>query len=135
MAGNWGLLAKHLENSNKSGFEYQVGEALLALLHGNDQQFHLSISNLQTTLGHAIVAAGTDSSRQCYDALARLHTVQELKAIRKHMTGDAAERRTFMSLLDGRLNLLMPSAKYQQFTLAIRRAATTLSSYISNFHF
>lgn len=129
MAGNWGLLTKHLENSNKSGFEYQVGEALLALMHGNDQQFQMCISNLQTTLGHAIVAAGTDSSRQCYDALARLHAVQELKAIRTHMTSDAAERRRFMSLLDERLNLMIPTPKYQQFTLALRRAAITLSAY------
>jgi serine/threonine-protein kinase ATR len=128
MAGNWGLLAKHLENSNKSGFEYQVGEALLALMHGNDQKFQTCMSNLQTTLGHAIVAAGTDSSRQCYDALARLHAVQELKAIRTHMTSDTAERRRFMSLLDERLNLVIPTPKYQQFTLALRRAAITLSA-------
>ena len=130
MAGNWGLLATHLENSNKSGFEYQMGEALLALMHGNDQQFHLSISNLQTTQSHAIVTAGTDSSRQCYDALARLHSVQELKAIRSHMTAGATERRTFTSLLGERLNLLMPSVKYQQFALAIRRAAISLTTYI-----
>jgi hypothetical protein len=129
MAGNWGLLAKYLENSNKSGFEYQVGEALLSLMHGNDQQFRMSILNLHTTLGHAIVAAGTDSSRQCYDALARLHAVQELKSIHTHMKGDAAERRNLVSLLDERLNLMIPTAKYQQFALALRRAATTLSAY------
>ena len=106
-----------------------MGKALLALINGNEQQLQLSISNLQTTLDHAIVAAGTDSSRQCYDALARLHAVQELKTIRTRMTGDAIDRRNFMALLDERLNLLMPSAKYQQFTLALRRAAITHSAY------
>lgn len=129
MAGNWGLLAKHLENSSKSGFECQVGEALLALLNGNDAQFRMSISNLQTTLSHAIVAAGTDSSRQCYDALARLHAVQELKAIRTHMRGENVERRAFMSLLDERLKFMIPTARYQQFALALRRAAISLSTY------
>lgn len=129
MAGKWDLLSQHLENSSKSGFEYQVGEALLALKHGNDKQFQLCISNLHTTLGHTIIATGNDSSRQCYDALARLHVVQELKAIRVHMNGNTSERRAFMALLDERLNFMIPMPKYQQFTLALRRAATILASY------
>jgi serine/threonine-protein kinase ATR len=133
MAGNWSLLSKHLENSSKSGFEYQVGEAILALWNGNDARFGSSISSLQTTLGHAIVAAGTDSSRQCYDALARLHAVQELKAIRTHMRDDAPERRNFMSLLDERLKFMIPTARYQQFVLALRRAAISLSAYCHSF--
>jgi serine/threonine-protein kinase ATR len=128
MAGNWALLERHLQNSTKSGFEYQVGEALWALVNGNDQHFQSRLSDLQTTLGHAIVAAGTDSSRQCYDALARLHAVQELKAIRTRLTGDTAERRNLMTLLNERLNFMLPTAKYQQFTLALRRSAIALSS-------
>ena len=128
MAGNWALLEWHLQNSNKSGFEYQVGEALRALVNGNDQHFQSRLSDLQTTLGHAIVAAGTDSSRQCYDALARLHAVQELKAIRTRLTGDTVERRNLMTLLNERLNFMLPTAKYQQFTLALRRSAIALSS-------
>ena len=128
MAGNWALLERHLQNSNKSGFEYQVGEALWALVNGNDQHFQSRLSDLQTTLGHAIVAAGTDSSRQCYDALARLHAVQELKAIRTRLTGEPAERRNLMTLLNERLNFMLPTAKYQQFTLALRRSAIALSS-------
>src|SRR5271170_711510 len=131
MAGNWALLERHLQNSSKSGFEYQVGEALWALVNGNDQHFQSRISDLQTTLGHAIVAAGTDSSRQCYDALARLHAVQELKTIRTRLSGDATERRNLMSLLNERLDFMLPTAKYQQFTLALRRSAISLSSYIT----
>jgi serine/threonine-protein kinase ATR len=129
MAGNWGLLAKHLENSDKSGFEYELGTALQALYNGNDQTFQESLSILQTNLGHAIVAAGTDSSRQCYDALARLHAVQEVKAIRSRMTSDASDRRNFMAILDERLTFMVPMSRYQQFTLALRRAAITLSTY------
>lgn len=135
MAGKWELLTKHLENSNKFGFDFQVGQALLALRNGNEVRFQQRISELQVTLGHAIVAAGTDSSRQCYDALARLHAVQEMKAIRTHMTGDAIERRNFMSLLDERLQFMTPSAKYQQFALALRRATISLSSYVLNLLF
>ena len=127
MVGNWSLLEKHLLNSTKSGFEYHVGEALQSLIHGNDTKFQASISNLQTSLGHAIVAAGTDSSRQCYDALARLHAVQELKAIRANMIASAVERQNFMSLLDERLSFMVRSPKYQQFTLALRRAAIAVS--------
>ena len=135
MAGNWDLLTKHLDNSSKSSFDYQVGQALLALRNGNDVRFQQSISELQITLGHAIVAAGTDSSRQCYDALARLHAVQEMKAIRTHMNSDTTERRNFMSLLDERLQFMTPTAKYQQFALALRRATISLSSYIQVFLF
>jgi serine/threonine-protein kinase ATR len=127
MANNWASLGNHLENATKSGFEYQVGEALMALSNGNEQQFQQIITSLRTTLGHTIVAAGTDSSRQCYDALSKLHAVQELKSIRSHMTQEPAGRRHFMSLLDERLNLMNPSPKYLQFVLALRRAATTLS--------
>ena len=126
--GNWTLLGKFLSDANGSGFDYQIGNALLALLNGNDTQFEISISNLRSTLGHAIVAAGTDSSRQCYDALAKLHAVQELKAIRRNMKVEMTDRRNFMALLDERLSLMMPTAKYQQFTLALRRAAIALSS-------
>ena len=129
MAGKWALLERHLQNSKKSGFEYQVGQTLLALVNGNDQQFQLRISDLQTTLGHAIVAAGTDSSRQCYDALARLHAVQDLKTIRTRFSSDATERRNHMTLLNERLNFMLPTAKYQQFTLALRRSAISLSTY------
>jgi serine/threonine-protein kinase ATR len=127
MAGSFTLLEQHVRNSSQSGFEYQVGEALLALRDGNTAQFHVSISNAQTTLAHAIVATGTDSSRQCYDALARLHALQELKAIRANMSIEGAERRGFMTLLDERLKFMVPMAKYQQFTLALRRAAMELT--------
>ena len=128
MANNWGSLSKHLETATKSGFEYQTGEALMALMNGNEQQFQKTITSLRTTLGQAIVAAGTDSSRQCYEALSKLHAVQELKATRSHMTRDSAGRRHFMSLLDERLNLMNPSPRYLQFVLALRRAATMLST-------
>jgi serine/threonine-protein kinase ATR len=127
MAGNFKLLEKHVNNSNKTGFEYQVGEALLALIQGNTTQFQTSIGNAQATLGHAIVATGTDSSRQCYDALARLHALQELKAIRAHMSSEGVERRSFMTQLDERLKIMIPMPKYQQFTLALRRAAMEIT--------
>jgi hypothetical protein len=65
--------------------------------------------------------------------LARLHAVQELKAIRTHMRDDAPERRNFMSLLDERLKFMIPTARYQQFVLALRRAAISLSAYSHSF--
>jgi len=113
----------YLNRSEKSGFEYALGNAILALHDGNNEMFEQGISAVQKMLGDAIIASGTDSSRQCYDALAKLHAVQDLKAIQGYLWQDPVQRRASMSLLDERLKCMTPTPKYQQFCLALRRAA------------
>lgn len=126
MTGKWGELRIYLDQSERSGFEYQLGKAILAMWDGNDEMFNLCISEVQRHIGDVIVATGTDSSRQCYDALAKLHAVQDLKSLGIYMRQNHVDRRASMGLLDERLKYMIPIPKYQQFALAIRRTAINI---------
>jgi serine/threonine-protein kinase ATR len=123
MTQRWDELTKFLNNSERSGFEYFLGRTMLALYDGNEEEFNLRISEVRRHLGDIIVASGTDSTRQCYDALVKLHAVQDLKALTVYMRQDHRDRRASMKLLDERLEFMIPIPKYQQFALAVRRAA------------
>lgn len=138
MVGAWDDVRNLVEQSTAQTAQLVIGRALLAMRNGDPSSISTALVNARMVLGAPIAAAGPRSYRRSYDAVLDLHLTHELEIIYRAVNrlpessqGGSQERRQIITELSrtlaSRLNSTMPTFRFRELVLSMRRTAFSLS--------
>lgn len=112
-------------------FNVGVGRALLALRRREVSEFQSIIGVLRESLAKSLSPSATTSIQACHDQLVKLHALYEIEAISGMNSTATLDREVILENLDRRLDIIGAYTSDKQYLLGVRRAAMTLSRYVS----
>ncbi|KAF2678362.1 hypothetical protein K458DRAFT_348412 [Lentithecium fluviatile CBS 122367] len=108
-------------------FNVGIGKAMLALRHGDQNDFKQIIGNLRGAVAKSLSPTATASLHAAHEHIVKLHTLYELEAISGLSTYTLSNREVILENLDRRLDILGAYVSDKQYLLGVRRAAMKLS--------
>lgn len=125
--GDWENVASALRVSNPEDPATVFATVAQALQNTTNTDIGAVFRSARNRLGSEVVAAGQESYRRVYDAVANLHILHELESInRLDRSGDPKAAQSLQDRLDARLQALSPTFRIQEQVLSMRRTAFRL---------
>ena len=132
MSGDWQSVSDIITKHSHGSWEHSIARILLALKSQIDQDFTDAMSLALMELGAPVTGAGEIGYRRAYDAVLKLHLVQDIQTVRKsilHLQHGGQKRQILSELFNDlahRLNSTLPTFRVREPILSIHRTAFAL---------
>ncbi|KAK9440315.1 phosphatidyl inositol 3-kinase [Metarhizium brunneum] len=131
VTGRWESLAKftgRFQEDVAQDFNMSVACLFDSLYRrSGPDAFGKAIQSMQDKIASSMTASATASLNAAHEILLKCHVLTDLDVIINTKSGNEAERRRTLGLLDGRLEIIGGRFSDKQYLLGIRRAAMELS--------
>lgn len=134
VTGRWESLAKfkgRFHGSIVQDFNISMA-ALFESLHKHwpSECFTGTVQSMREKIASMMTTSATSSLQAAHELLLKCHVLTDLEIIVGSKSGEEDERRSTMTLLDGRLEVIGAYFSDKQYLLGIRRAAMELTRYV-----
>ena len=131
VTGRWESLVKFKDRFHGSilqDFNISMA-ALFESLHKHWQLecFTGTVQSMREKIASEMTTSATSSLQAAHELLLKCHVLTDLEIIVRSTSGEEDERRSMMTLLDGRLEVIGAYFSDKQYLLGVRRAAMELT--------
>jgi serine/threonine-protein kinase ATR len=130
--GRWDVLEKNVRHYDAGditkNFNVGIGNALLCLKRGDLEGFTSLIEKMRNRVASSLTYSTTASLQASHDARLKCQALSDLEMIAYLEEGD--DKKSLLTMLDRRLDVLGSRFNDKQYLLGIRRAAMELRRYV-----